>query len=314
MTRAPDCGGRTPRGRSLGGRIERRARAGGEDCAPREAPATLGLVVNLRYPENEQMIAEARRRGAEHNGAIVVVDAAALIRHEQEYQAMLREHRLDGLLVGSLLPATHEIAALASQRRPVVLVGRRIPWLVPSVSGDDEAGVRLAVQHLAALGHRRIAYVGGPGDADTVHLRLEGFRDAMRRQGLELPAGYVTASTPDPVAGPARATSSLLALDPRPTAVVVWTIGDVPGVLHAVRGEGLSVPEDLSLVAINDAPSAAYLAPPLTVVSLQLAEAAGQAVLQLCDAVNGRRCEGDTVIATPPTLITRRSTVPPRVA
>ena len=72
--------------------------------------------------------------------------------------------------------------------------------------------------------------------------------------------------------------STLLQLEPRPTAVVLWTVGDAAGAVHGVHRESLSVPRDVSLVAINDAPSAAYLSPPLTVVRMPLAELAGRAV------------------------------------
>lgn len=275
--------------------------------------STLGLVVNLRYPENAEVVAEARRRGAEHDCTILIADACEFVERVDDYQQLLRERRVDGLLVGTLLPTPAMIAAMVSQRRPLVLVNRRIPGLAPSVGGDDESGMHIAVQHLITRGHRRIAYINGPGQADTVHRRLEGFRAALRRAGLPLPVDYVASSSADPETGPAHAMSRLLSLAQRPTAVVLWTVGDAMGVLHSVRTHNLSVPRDISVVAINDAPPAPYLDPPLTVVRLPLAEAAGSAVTWLCGAVAGHPMPSQVVIQTVPQLIERRSTAPPPV-
>ena len=126
-----------------------------------------------------------------------------------------------------------------------------------------------------------------------------------------IPGPDVVTSSADPVAGPASAMTHLLRLAPRPTAVVLWTVGDAAGALHAIRHHGLSVPHDISLVAFNDAPPAAYLDPPLTVVRMPLAELVGRAVARLFDEVRGQAVPGDVLIRTPPLLVERSSTAPP---
>lgn len=272
---------------------------------------TLGMIVNLKYPENMEVVAAVRRRSAAADCAILLADANEFVEREEAYERLLIERRLDGLLMATFMPTTGAIAALLRHRLPLVLVNRRIPWLVPGVAVDDEAGMRVAVAHLAQLGHRHIGYVAGPGEADTVHRRLEGFRRAMELQGLPLTPSHVATSTADQRDGPARAMHRLLSLTPRPTAVVLWTIGDAVGALAAVRGLGLRVPEDLSLVAFNDAPPAAYLNPPMTVVRLPLWELAEQSVTRLFRAMSGHTELGDVLIQTPPELVERASTAPP---
>jgi LacI family transcriptional regulator len=123
---------------------------------------------------------------------------------------------------------------------------------------------------------------------------------------------YVVTSSADPEAGPARAMAQLLRLESRPTAVVLWTVGDAAGALHAAHAESLAIPGDLSVVAINDSPPAAFLSPPLTVVRMPMAELASQAVARLCDVVAGRAVSGDLIVQTPPVLVERRSTGPPQ--
>ncbi len=271
----------------------------------------LGLVVNLRYPENLEVIAEARRRGARSGCAVMIADANEFVDRREAYEDLLRERRMDGLLMGTMMPTTEAIAAISRQNLPLVLVNRRIPGIAPGVAFDDEAALYLAVSHLVELGHTRIAYVTGPGEADTVARRETGFRRAIIDAGLHLPAGHVAVSSSDPMAGPARAIRQLLALTPRPTAVVLWTVGDAAGALHGVREAGYTAPRDVSLVAINDAPFAAYLVPAMTVVRMPLAEVTGRAVARLFDVVQGRPTRGDVFIRTPPELVQRSSTMPP---
>jgi LacI family transcriptional regulator len=268
-------------------------------------------VVNLRYPENAEVVAATREHGAAADCTILVADANEFVGREDAYLRLLRERRIDGLLMGTLMPTADDLEAIVSERLPMVLVNRRIPWLAPGVAADDRAGLRVAVQHLVELGHRRIAYITGPGTADTIERRLGGFRAAMRLEGLEVRTDYVVTSSADPEEGAARAMNRLLELDPRPTAVVIWTVGDAAGALHAVHRASLSVPRDISLVAINDSPTAAYLSPPLTVVRMPLAELAGRALDRLCDVVQGRLVSGDVVVRTPPLLVRRDSTCPP---
>jgi len=91
-------------------------------------------------------------------------------------------------------------------------------------------------------------------------------------------------------------------------------VGDAAGALHAVHRQSLSVPADVSLVAINDAPAAAFLSPSITVVRMPLAELAGRAVARLFDVVQGWAVAGDLVVRTAPELIERESTGAPTAA
>ena len=225
---------------------------------------TLAMVANLKYPESLEVVAAARHRSMVADCAILLADANAFVEREYAYERLLAERRIDGLLMATFMPTTSAIAAIARHGLPVVLVGRRIPWLVPGVSVDDEAGMGVAVDYLAGLGHRRIGYVAGPGEADTVHRRLDGFRRAMQRSCLA-----VARPCRDVDRGSARRARSCrpppARTTPQPTAVVLWSIGDAAGALVAVREPRPQVPQDLSSwwPSTTRRP-AAFLSPPLT--------------------------------------------------
>ena len=99
----------------------------------------------------------------------------------------------------------------------------------------------------------------------------------------------------------------LLAAEPRPTAVAVWSLVSAVGALAAARRRSVRVPEELSFVAFHDAPIAAYLEPPLTTVHMPLGEMAERSVDCLLRVVAGQRA-ASIVVQTPPELVARAST------
>jgi LacI family transcriptional regulator len=216
--------------------------------------------------------------------------------------------RVDGLLVAA---ATSETV----YRRPLfggipaVLVNREEPGEIASVIVDDEAGAALAVRHLIELGHRRIGHVAGPQDADTARRRLRGYRAAIRAGGVEAPPEWVAETSYDEAAGHLAA-ARLLRLRPRPTALFAANIRIAIGTLSAVRRARLRVPEDVSVIGLDDTPLASYLDPPLTTVRMPLEELGSVAVDSLLREIGGRRAES-VMVDIPPELVVRGSAAPP---
>jgi LacI family transcriptional regulator len=219
------------------------------------------------------------------------------------------EGRIDGLLVGIATSETIRIGELGG-RLPTVLVNRRELLGIPSVTVDDAAGAALATEHLLSLGHRHVGHVAGPQNSDTGRRRLEGHVTAMRAAGLESGPDWIVEASYDEAGGELAATR-LLRAKPRPTALFVANVRAAIGALAAARRLGLSVPGDLSLVGFHDAPVAMYLDPELTTVKMPLREMGSAAVESLLALVDGRQVE-DVQVATPPELVVRGSTAPPR--
>jgi LacI family repressor for deo operon, udp, cdd, tsx, nupC, and nupG len=174
--------------------------------------------------------------------------------HERRraFSGTLLRKRVDGVLVLGLHPTAEEVAALSAVGRPVAIVGANVPgWA--SVRIDDEAAARCAVRHLLDLGHRRIGFIGG---ADELHTampadRRVGYRAELAAAGLpalpelEAVGGFT-------VAGGHLAAKCLLGLPEPPTALFAASDEMAMGAVQAARRGGLRVPEDVSVIGIDD--------------------------------------------------------------
>jgi LacI family transcriptional regulator len=204
-----------------------------------------------------------------------------------------------------------DLGALARVRLPVVVIDpSSTPQVeVPSVGSTNFAGGLAAAQHLLSLGHRRIAYIGGPVTAAHNQARMHGYRAAMEAAGAAVSDEYVLAGQfrfTDGVHG-ARV---LLDLPEPPTAVFAGCDETAAGVIEAARARGLRVPEDLSVVGFDDTEVARYSSPPLTTVRQPLREMGGVALRTALRLSDGDKLESHHVeLATE--LVIRHSTAPP---
>lgn len=186
------------------------------------------------------------------------------------------------------------------------LDGRGLGALPTGVVGFDDVGAAtLAVEHLAGLGHRRLAFVGA-GHRRSAALRVAGFRQTSGRVGAE--QAIVVESSDD--LGESHATAlEVLRHDERPTAIVAYDDVVALGAIRAAHALGLRVPEQVSVVGVDDIDVAAFLEPPLTTVR-QPKQAIGRlATRALLDTLagepmaTGRALHGE--------LVVRGSTAPP---
>ncbi len=184
---------------------------------------------------------------------------------EQEattYRRLAADRRVDGVLLTDLRVDDPRPALVTSLRLPAVVVGdAHFAGGLCSVDLDDRPAFAAAVRHLARLGHRRIAHVAGPAEFRHAQRRHEAWSAALAAEGL--PPGPVVAGGFSAEGG-ALATRRLLALTPRPTAVVYANdLSAIAGIAVA-QESGLTVPGDLSVVGYDDTPLAAYIHPRLT--------------------------------------------------
>ena len=262
----------------------------------------LGMLVPDLANANYATIATGAEEAAAAAGYLLLVARGSAADRVPELHG-----RIDGLLVGGATSETPRRVDVGNV--PALLVNRREPCGVPSVTVDDAAGAALATGYLASLGHRAIAHVAGPQNSDTARRRLDGCRRALAQAGIgEQPEWIV--ECPFDEAGGHAAASRLLELEPRPTALFVASVSAAIGACCAAARLGLRVPEEISIVGFHDASVAAYLDPPLTTVRMPLAEMGREAVGGLLRLLRGEAV-ADVVVATPPELVVRASAVPP---
>jgi LacI family transcriptional regulator len=275
----------------------------------RARTGALGLLVpNLTMPVYSRIVRGAVTRALERDVVVVLVEDLDDGTNEAALDALVRSASTDGLLIASHRPGHPLLPLLEGARVPHVFVNRCVPGSRRNVRMADELALVAALDHLHALGHRRIGLVAGPVGNDPGDRRAAGFRRRARDLRLELAPVAEEAFTEDGGAVGARA---LLERHPELTALATGGLSQAIGALHAAWELGLRVPDDLSLVTVDDLELARYLRPPLTTVRMPLAELGAAAVDALLRQLQGEE-PLDVVVETRPTVVVRGSTREPR--
>jgi LacI family transcriptional regulator len=200
-----------------------------------------------------------------------------------------------------------EVADLVDAGYPIVFLNSIQAGHRGGVVLDDEAGARLATEHLIGLGHLRIAMVGGLPQSYTARRRANGFREAMAAAGLPVPRSAITRFGYYPKDG-RKALRTLVAQPEPPTGLVVANLNAAIGVLSEARSLGLQVPEDLSVISVHDAWTAENTWPPLTTVKMPMYQLGRSAVASLYTRLHGEEVRDHVVTDPAPRLVLRQST------
>ncbi|CAA9521537.1 MAG: hypothetical protein AVDCRST_MAG79-231 [uncultured Thermoleophilia bacterium] len=269
---------------------------------------TVGVMVsdlhNLFFAE---VLDGVEAVAAGHGYRVLIVTGNRDRAAEEQALETLLELRTDAVILASSRLSLRSVAA-ARQSVPVTLVARaaRVAG-VDTVTNDDGRGARLAVEHLASLGHRRIALVdggSGPGSA----ARRRGYRAAMGALGLADEIGVAAGDFTDE--GGYRGARSLLTGSSRPTAICAGNDLAATGVLTALAEAGLRVPADVSLVGYDNTALAALRHVSLTTIHqprTEMGEAAMRAALRRLDGGAGRARR----LVLQPSLVQRATTASP---
>jgi DNA-binding LacI/PurR family transcriptional regulator len=275
----------------------------------------LGLVI-ARNPEvvasdsfYTTFIAGTEKILAPQGRALVLSMVPNEILEADTYRKLFADGRVDGVILTDLRSNDNRLPLLTALGVQAVTLGRPdVESPYPSVLLDDGPGIRDAVQHLVELGHTRIAHVGGPSGMLHGGSRRASFIAQMTAARLD---PSLVVETDFSAADGARATSELLGLNDRPTAIVYSNDSMAIAGIGVARRAGLGVPDDLSVTGFDDIEIGRHLYPSLTTVATDALEWGSRAADVLLQLIAGVKV--DDVSLPPARLVIRESTAAPSV-
>ena len=271
----------------------------------------IGLIVSdITNPFFPELIRSFETQASQQQYDLLLTSTDYLTSRMTTCLRRMLERKVDGV---AMMTSEMDLSLIKELgRRGVPLVFMDVGQVGPKMSHvaiDYANGVRQAVDHLVALGHKQIGFISGPLDLHSARTRRQAFLDAMRAHGLSPDKRLIREGT-HTAEGGQKAMAALLRLSRHPTAVVSSNDWTAIGALHAVHDAGLRVPSDVSLVGFDDIPLVSYTNPALTTVRMSAADVGSTAFEALFKLIGGERLEGD-VYQVPTRLIVRESTTRP---
>jgi LacI family transcriptional regulator len=274
----------------------------------------LGLIVSeITNPFFPELVQEFENLAVAQGYEVMIGSTNYNTERTESLIRRMLQRSVDGVAVMTFGIEEELVHTLVDHGFPLVFVdaGPELPNVrVLKVSYND--GIREAVQHLAALGHRQIAFISGPLQMRTAAIRRDAFRNAMAELGLTVAAASMVEGKHTLESGKA-AMEQLMKTPGLPTAVVCSNDMTAIGVLHALDETTHQVPKDISVVGFDDIHLAQFMLPPLTTVQMScrdLATAAVEALRAGIESDHPRFAQREWPIQT--RLVVRRSTDFPR--
>ncbi len=274
---------------------------------------TVALVItDVSSPLFSKMaIAAEERLYAEHYN-LVLYNTHDDIDREQFCIDSILQRSVDGVIFVSSRDESTSLEKLDSAGIPSVVIDR-VPksYDGAAVVLDNNAAGRIAAAHLTSLGHRQLAYIGGPANVHIARERLDGFLAEAASAGVGLPTEAIFDAENWQVGAGYDAMQELLKR--RRPFTAVFCAGDLLaiGATHAIAEAGLRVPDDISVMGLDDIDLAAYFTPPLTTISQSITSMATLGVELLLDELANRVRESNRIVIEP-ILVARASTAAPR--
>ena len=271
----------------------------------------IGLIVSdITNPFFPELIRSFQSMATEQEYDLLVTSTDYQIARMTACLRRMLERRVDGV---AMMTSEMDVGLIKElSRRGVPMVFMDVGQVGPKMSHvamDYGNGIHQAVDHLASLGHKRIAFISGPLELHSARTRRQAYVEGMHAHGLRTESSLIREGT-HTAEGGHRAMNALLRLTRLPTAVVASNDWTAIGALHAIDAAGLRVPQDMSLVGFDDIPLVSYTNPPLTTVRMSAAEVGATAFEALFGLIGGERLEG-SVYQVATKLIVRESSGAP---
>ena len=207
--------------------------------------------------------------------------------HEKNIIRAFSEHRVDGVIIGSVPVERKSISLLNNYGIPAVVINNQSSWNQKyAISHDDAYGAQQVTRHLVALGHQKIAYLGNARAPRINDNRLRGFQSEMNAAGLEIDAQLICNQAGGEFENGVESMTTLLNLGKDFTAVFCFNDLVAIGALHVLQQNGKKIPADVSVVGFDNIPYSAYTSPSLTTFDQPKRSIGAEAASMLLDLIN----------------------------
>jgi LacI family repressor for deo operon, udp, cdd, tsx, nupC, and nupG len=224
----------------------------------------LVLLPDVGNPFYSLIIQGLEEVAQHHHYRLLIGDTQNQAEREQQYLQAVRQRQVDGVIsLGHTLP---DIPELNGKRIPIVMACEYLhDASVSSVSIDNIAAAETATEHLLSLGHRRIIFINGPAHTPLSKDRLRGYRNALKNAGVEYDPRLVRRGDFSLASGEQVA---LEIFQENLTFSAIFAANDTMaiGAIKVLRGRGLRIPDDISVIGFDDIEFAQYVEPPLTTI------------------------------------------------
>ncbi|HEU5102071.1 MAG TPA: LacI family DNA-binding transcriptional regulator [Roseiflexaceae bacterium] len=271
----------------------------------------VGVITHSIASPFFAQIVDGTAQALQERGRFMLLGSAGMSTQLETIDSLQRSRRIDGMII--ILPLSTSLEAaqqLAASQFPLVLVDLQYDIDANHISIDNRQGAYCATEHLIGLGHRRIGLISGPLIQPVAHVRIAGYKDALRAHGLPYEPELVVIGDFANSGGEAGATH-FLSLDDPPTAIFACNDQMAFGTVRTLRRRGLRVPDDISVIGFDDIAEASISYPPLTTMRQPLAEMGRIAAEYVCRVIDGEATERLQVTLSTE-LIVRQSTAPLR--
>jgi DNA-binding LacI/PurR family transcriptional regulator len=271
---------------------------------------TYGLIIpDITNPFFPEFVRSFESILAETNFNMLVATTESQPRRMQKTIHRMLVSQVEGVALLASEIETVPIESMITNRVPLVTMDRRLVGRgLSDVCVDSTSGMRAAVRHLYKLGHRKIGYIGGSAGPTISDHRLHSFLLAMGVVGLPAEPQFLRVGNYR-VSGGEAAMAELLSLADRPTAIISANDLTAIGALRVIRQQGLSVPEDFSMIGFDDIEMCNFVYPPLTTLRLSRNEMANTFATALEALANSSQRNG-LQYKVETSLVTRSSTGP----
>lgn len=271
------------------------------------------VLAGLDSPWAVEILRGVEEWGAAHETGVAVSSVRHGSARPASWTSTVASHDSSGVILVTSRLTDEQLVQLRSAAIPLVVVdpANAPPPDIPSVGATNWAGGIAATEHLLGLGHRRIGVISGPGDMLCSLARIDGYRSALDRAGVEYDPSIVRYGDFHHEGGFARAVELLDRPDP-PTAIFAGSDQQAFGVYEAARLRGLRVPQDLSVVGFDDLPVTRWASPPMTSVRQPLADMGSVAAQMLGDLIEGKPLRSTRVELSTELMVRESTAVPGR--